>query len=148
MEQALNLIAITGEIVAAYVIRNHIAPADLPAVIASIHTSLAAMASRASSSEVMPTSEPTPALKPSRNQIQKSITPEALISFIDGKPYKTLKRHLTAHGFTPDSYCERFGLPGDYPMVSTAYASRRSDLAKEHQFGVVRGRGAKHRVKT
>lgn len=145
-ERALDLIAMAGEIAAAYVIRNHIAPADLPNLIAAIHASLATMASRGAGQDVTQTSEIAP--KPARAQIQKSITPEALISFIDGKPYKTLKRHLTAHGLTPDSYCERFSLPADYPMVSSAYASRRSSLAKEHKFGVVAGRGTKHRVKT
>ncbi|MCP1557927.1 UNVERIFIED_ORG: putative transcriptional regulator [Methylobacterium sp. SuP10 SLI 274] len=63
-------------------------------------------------------------------QVRKSITPDALISFIDGKPYKTLKRHLSAHGLDPYSYCQRYGLPNDYPMVAAAYAARRSELAK------------------
>ncbi len=43
-------------------------------------------------------------------QIRKSITPDALISFIDGKPYKTLKRHLTGNGLTMEEYRQRFGL--------------------------------------
>lgn len=144
-ERALDLIGIASEIVAAYVIRNHIAPSDLPNLIAGIHASLATMASRSPGQDVIPTSEP--ASKPARAQILKSIAPEALISFIDGRSYKTLKRHLTKHGFTPDTYRERFGLPAGYPMVSSAYASRRSDLAKEHKFGIRAGRGAKHRVK-
>ncbi len=114
-------------------------------LIAGIHASLATMASRSPGQDVIPTSEA--ASKPARAQILKSIAPEALISFIDGRSYKTLKRHLTKHGFTPDTYRERFGLPAGYPMVSSAYASRRSDLAKEHKFGIRAGRGAKHRVK-
>lgn len=142
--QLPKLIANACEIAAAYVSNNHVSADDLPKLIATIHASLALMGSQPQASASA--SEPKPKL--TADQIRKSITPDALISFIDGIPYKTLKRHLTAHGLTPDSYCERFGLPADYPMVSSAYASRRSALAKEHKFGVVAGRGTKHRVKT
>lgn len=45
-----------------------------------------------------------------------------LVSMIDGKPYKMLKRHLGMNGYTPDSYRAAFGLPRDYPMVAQAYA--------------------------
>ena len=37
-------------------------------------------------------------------QIRNSIRPDAIVSFIDGRRYKTLKRHLTAHGFDPRAY--------------------------------------------
>jgi len=67
--------------------------------------------------------------------VKKSIRPEGIVSFIDGKTYKTLKRHLTKHGLTPDSYRERFGLSGDYPMVALAYSEKRSSLAKSLRFG-------------
>jgi predicted transcriptional regulator len=68
--------------------------------------------------------------KPTASQIRKSITPDALISFIDGKAYKTLKRHLSANGFDPHSYRERYGLPRDYPLVVPSYAAQRSELAR------------------
>lgn len=70
-------------------------------------------------------------------QIKKSITPEGLISFMDGKRYKTLKRHLTTHGLSPESYRVRFGLPHDYPMVASDYAAQRSALAKSIGLGRV-----------
>ena len=35
---------------------------------------------------------------------------------------------------------EKWGLPGDYPMVAPAYSERRSTLAK--QFGLGRGKQA------
>ncbi|SFU97489.1 ROS/MUCR transcriptional regulator protein [Methylobacterium sp. UNCCL125] len=56
--------------------------------------------------------------------------PDGLVSFVDGKTYKTLKRHLTAHGLHPQSYRERYGLPADYPMVAHNYAEQRSQIAK------------------
>ncbi len=71
----------------------------------------------------------------SASEIRQSIQAAGLVSFLDGRTYKTLKRHLTKHGFTPDSYRERFSLPADYPMVAPSYAQRRSTLAKELGFG-------------
>jgi predicted transcriptional regulator len=81
-------------------------------------------------------SEPEIAVeKPTAAQIRKSISDEGIVSFIDGKPYKTLKRHLTKHGLTPQAYRQRYGLPADYPMVAPGYAAQRSALAKEIGLG-------------
>ncbi len=139
--QLPGLMANACEIAAAYVSSNHVSAHDLPNLIATIHASLAQMGSQASASA----SELKPKL--AADQISKSITPDALISFIDGKPYKTLKRHLTAQGFDPATYRERFGLPANYPMVAPSYSSRRSALAKKIALGIVSGQGAKRRVK-
>lgn len=58
-----------------------------------------------------------------------------IISMIDGKPYKTLRRHLSRHGMTPEQYRERFGLKSDYPMVSETYSQARRDMAKKIGLG-------------
>lgn len=142
-EQLPGLMASACEITAAYISNNHVSAHDLPNLIATIHASLAQMASQPQVSASA--SEPKPKL--AADQIRKSITHDALISFIDGMPYKTLKRHLTARGFDPATYRERFGLPADYPMIAPSYSSRRSELAKKIRLGVVSGQGAKHRVK-
>lgn len=63
-------------------------------------------------------------------QIRKSVRDDAIVSFIDGKPYKSLKRHLTAHGLDPAGYRQRFGLGSDYPMTAPAYSRQRSALAR------------------
>lgn len=76
----------------------------------------------------------------SAEQIEASITPDALISFVDGKPYKTLKRHLGTHGLDPASYCRRYGLPRDYPMVAASYSKQRADLARAIGLGQPKGR--------
>ncbi len=73
--------------------------------------------------------------KPSTAAVRKSITHDHLISFIDGKPYKSLKRHLNTKGFTPASYRERFGLKPDYPMTAPSYSAQRSELAKKAGLG-------------
>ena len=73
--------------------------------------------------------------RPTPAQIRKSIRPDGLVSFIDGKSYKTLKRHLTKHGLDPQSYRDRFGLPSDYPTTSANYSAQRSALAKSLGLG-------------
>ena len=65
----------------------------------------------------------------------KSITPDFLICLDDGKRLKTLKRHLTNLGMTPDQYRTKWGLPDSYPIVAPEYAATRSALAKKSGLG-------------
>jgi predicted transcriptional regulator len=58
-----------------------------------------------------------------------------IISMIDGKPYKTLRRHLAGHGLTPEQYRERYNLRADYPMVAENYSQARRDMAKKIGLG-------------
>ena len=129
-ESETILIGETASVVGAFVSKNHVSTAELPVLIASVHGAFAGLVAGSS---------PAPAEAPSElatpAQIRKSITPAALISFIDGKPYKTLKRHLTVHGLEPASYRKRFGLPGDYPMVCASYSATRSELARDLGLG-------------
>lgn len=68
--------------------------------------------------------------------VRKSLASrDHLISLVDGKSYKTLKRHLSIHGLTPAQYRERYGLKSDYPMVAPAYAETRRALAKKIGLG-------------
>ncbi|MAM83051.1 MAG: transcriptional regulator [Acidobacteria bacterium] len=68
--------------------------------------------------------------------IEESLESEDhIISMIDGKPYKVLKRHLRAHDLTPDQYRRRFALPSDYPMVATNYSQKRSGMARKAGLG-------------
>lgn len=136
-EKTIGLIEMTGDIVAAYVSRNHVSVADLPALIASVHIALAGRVTGA------PAPAQTTVERPTAAQIRKSVTADALISFIDGTPYKTLKRHLTKHGFNPDSYREHFGLPSDYPMVAASYSETRSNLARSLGLGQSGNRSVK-----
>lgn len=110
-------------IVAAYVTHNHVAAAELPALLGTVHRALAGLG--------LPTVEPAPEVeKPSPAEIRRSIRDDGLTSFIDGRSYKTLRRHLGTHGLTPEGYRARFGLPVDYPMTAPGYSARRSELAK------------------
>lgn len=68
--------------------------------------------------------------------VRKSLaSPDHIISMIDGKPYRTLKRHLSTHGLTPAEYRARYKLPADYPMVAPAYSEARRDTAKRLGLG-------------
>ena len=123
VEDKATLIELTAEIVANYVANNSTPVSELPALIRATHDALAGIGSPpAPTVEVV--TKATPA------QIRKSITPEALISFEDGKPYKTLKRHLTTHGMTVAEYKAKWGLPNDYPTTAPAYSEARSQMAK------------------
>ena len=129
-DQTTNFVELAGDIVSAYVSNNPVRPADLPDLIRQVHTALQALATGAAAASPEAEIE-----KPTAAQIRKSVMPEGIISFIDGKPYKTLKRHLKTHGLDPYSYRQRYGLPAEYPMVAAEYAKQRSDLAKSIGLG-------------
>jgi predicted transcriptional regulator len=79
--------------------------------------------------------------------VRKSLaSKDFIISLIDGKPYRTLKRHLSRHGLTPDDYRTRFGLKSDYPMVAESYSQVRRDMARK--IGLGRKAGTKVAAKT
>ena len=132
---ATDYVALTAGLVSAYVSNNRVQPSEIGALIDSMHTALTGLAQGAAA-EALATQKPTPA------QIRKSITADTLISFIDGKPYKTLKRHLTGNGTTIEEYRERYGLPRDNPSVAASYSESRSALAKSFGLGQQRRRAA------
>jgi len=122
-EKNAALIGLTADVVAAFVGNNAVAVADLPSLIKTVHAAL-------SGAEAPAPVAVEEVIKPTTAQIRKSITQDALISFIDNRPYKTLKRHLTTHGLTIAEYKAKFGLPNDYPTTAPAYSEARSAMAK------------------
>jgi predicted transcriptional regulator len=136
--QDTALIDLAGDIVSAFVSNNSVPLAELPALIRNVHAALSGLASGIAE-PASPSTEGT-VDKPTAAQIRKSVTPDGIVSFLDGKTYKTMKRHLTTNGFNPQSYRQRFGLPADYPMVASSYAAQRSALAKSIGLGRVGGR--------
>ncbi len=125
-DQAIGLAA---DIVSAYVTRNNVPASELPALIASTHSALLKL-SAPSQPEPVKLEPPVP--------IRKTVTPDHIISLEDGRPYRSLKRHLTSRGLTPEDYRRKWGLPHDYPMVAANYAAQRSELAKSIGLGQVR----------
>lgn len=118
-----ELITLTADIVASFVENNSVSVGDLPGLITATHGALAGLGEAA---EAVP-AEP---VFVAAVTVRKSLaSPDALISMIDGKPYKMLKRHLSGNGLTPDEYRARYNLPRDYPMTAPSYTQTRRDLA-------------------
>lgn len=122
-----DLVRLTSTIVGAYVENNTISMGHLPELVQQVHGALQRLG-QPETPEVE-----APSLTPS--QIRKSITHEAIISFEDGRPYKTLKRHLSSRGLTIAEYKAKWGLPEDYPTTAPAYSETRSSMAKSLGLG-------------
>lgn len=118
-----NVVALAAQVVTAYVAGNHVQAAELARLLNHVHATLKGLGS----SRTEPAEERR-ALSPT--EIRRSITPEGLTSFEDGKTYKTLRRHLTRNGLTPEAYRTKWGLPADYPVTAPAYSAHRSQLAR------------------
>jgi len=128
-----SYVDLAADIVSAYVTKNAVPIAELPALIANVHSALSKTAQGT-------TEQPREELRPAV-PIKKSITPDYLICLEDGKRFKSLKRHLrTAYDLTPDQYRARWGLPSDYSMVAPNYSKARSQLA------TTMGLGQKRRI--
>ncbi len=124
---AVDLLGLTTEIVAAHVSNNAVSVDELPLLINQVHRSLTTLGSAP---------EPTQEKLQPAVPVKKSVTPDFIICLEDGKKLKMLKRHLkTAYDMTPEEYRERWQLPPDYPMVAPNYARQRSKLAKEIGLG-------------
>ncbi|MDB5581654.1 MAG: transcriptional regulator [Bradyrhizobium sp.] len=105
---------------------------DVPAFLKSMFDTVSSLGgSTAATEPESVAAEYTPAVT-----VRKSLgSPEHIISLIDGKPYKTLRRHLSGHGLTPEQYRERYNLKSDYPMVAPAYSTVRREMAKKIGLG-------------
>ena len=130
-----DLTGITAHIVSAFVSQNRVDPSQVAALILSVHQALTGLGGEAAAQAAADESK-------SKAEIKKSITGEHLFSFIDGKPYRMLKRHVGIHGMTLADYRERFGLPHDYPSTAPGYSAARSAMAKLIGLGQ-KGRKAK-----
>ena len=97
-----DLVEMTAELVSAYVAKNSVPVADLPALIVSIHSALGGLG-KPSQPEV--TAEPPKPAVP----VKKSITDEYLISLEDGRKLKSMKRYLAGLGMTPADYRAKWG---------------------------------------
>jgi predicted transcriptional regulator len=106
---------------------------EVPAFLKSVHEAVTRLnVTSAPEAQAEPAAEFTPAVS-----VRKSLAnPDYIISMIDGKPYKTLRRHLSTNGMTPDEYRQRYGLKVDYPMVAATYSESRRAMA--HKIGLGR----------
>jgi predicted transcriptional regulator len=143
-ENKLNSVELATELTIAWLgnQNNRAAAEDVPTFLRTMHatvTELATGSSAAGEAEGAASgNEFTPAVS-----VRKSLaSKDHLISMIDGKPYKTLRRHLSTHGLTPEEYRARYNLKADYPMVAPTYSEARRAMA--HKIGLgAKGRAAR-----
>ena len=124
------LVELTAGLVAAYVSKNALRPADLPALIDNVHAALVCLDTN-KEERAIPAVKQEPAVNP-----KKSVTPDYIICLEDGKKFKSIKRQLmNKFGLTPQQYRERWDLGPNYPMVAPNYAALRSELARQIGLG-------------
>lgn len=123
-----ELIEMTTRIVSAFVQNNEVEQADLPKLIGKTWSALSDIAGDELAGNRLGLEPPVP--------IDESVTEDHIICLEDGKPFKSLKRHLRSHyDLSPEEYRAKWGLPSDYPMVAPNYARARSRLARDMQLG-------------
>lgn len=104
---------------------------DVPSFLLKMHEAVRGLSTSGEEEQQGAAEEYTPAVSARKSLASK----DHIISMIDGKPYKTLRRHLSRHGLTPEQYRERYNLKPDYPMVSESYSQTRRDMAKRIGLG-------------
>ena len=122
-----DLAELTADIVSAYVAKNAVRPEDIATLISTVHSALSNIGTRG---QAAPEEKPTAPMS-----WKKAIKPDGIISFEDGKSYKSMKRHLTGRGLTPQQYREKWSLPKDFPMVAPNYSAARSEMARKLGLG-------------
>jgi len=115
---------------------------EVPAFLAKMHAAVQALGNPSTANAA---ESPAPAITPATT-VRKSLSSrDHILSLIDGKPYKTLRRHLSTHGLTPEQYRERYSLKSDYPMVAPSYSEARRSMAQKIGLGQ-KGRAARKTV--
>ena len=105
---------------------------EVPSFLKAMHEAVGALGS---DGEVDGAAEPAATHTPAVSVRKSLASKDHIISMIDGKSYKTLRRHLATHGMTPAEYRERYGLKPDYPMVAENYSESRRAMAKKIGLG-------------
>ena len=126
-----DLTGLTVDLLSAFVSNNNVRSDDLPGLISSTHAALAALGSVNAETAEVPAEEFTPAVTARKSLASR----DHILSMIDGRPYRSLKRHLSSKGLTPEDYRARYGLPASYPMVAPGYSEERRAVAKKLGLG-------------
>jgi predicted transcriptional regulator len=102
---------------------------DVPAFLHKMHEADSHLADPQQLEETDEQQEFTPAVSARRSLASKDHN----VSMVDGKPYRTLRRHLAKHGLTPEQYRERYNLKPDYPMVAENLLASPARLGQAHR---------------
>ena len=147
-ETNLNPVELATELTIAWLgnQNNRVQADEVPTFLRTMHATLTELSNSPSApdnaqKDAEPEHDAVPAVT-----VRKSLaSKDHIISMIDGKPYKTLRRHLSTHGLTPEEYRARYNLKPDYPMVAESYSEQRRAMAKKIGLGN-KGRAAKKRT--
>jgi predicted transcriptional regulator len=136
-QSSFNIVDLTINLAIAWLNNqnNPVAAGQVPALLHATYDTILELADRSGRPRSSERSVINREFVPMVSESQSLASPDYILSLINGKPYKTLRRHLTKHGLTPEEYRARYHLPLDYPMVAPSYAEKRSDLAKELGLG-------------
>lgn len=144
-ETRANLVELATDLTIAWLgnSNNRATAEDVPEFLKKMHATLSELSGTAGTA-----SDDTSADQPVEHvpavSARKSLgSKDHIISMIDGKPYKTLRRHLSTHGLTPEEYRQRYNLKPDYPMVAETYSEQRRLMAKKIGLGQ-KGRAARN----
>lgn len=148
-DNALNAVELATELTIAWLgnQNNRVTAEEVPAFLRTMHATINELSSGSSIEESAQSGDEaaqefTPAVS-----VRKSLgSKDHIISMIDGKPYRTLRRHLSTHGLTPEEYRARYNLKPDYPMVAESYSAQRREMAMKIGLGS-KGRAAKGAAK-
>jgi predicted transcriptional regulator len=144
-EENRNSVGLATEITIAWLgnPNNRVTPEDVPTFLRTMHAAITDLSGTATvASEAGETASPDAAFTPAVSVRKSLASKDHIISLIDGRPYKTLRRHLSGHGLTPEQYRSRYNLKADYPMVAENYSAARRAMA--HKIGLgAKGRQAK-----
>jgi predicted transcriptional regulator len=140
----LNSVELATELTIAWLgnQNNRASAEDVPTFLRTMHATVTELSTGSSAAgepgDATSVEEFTPAVS-----VRKSLaSQDHIISMIDGKPYKALRRHLSTHGLTPEEYRARYNLKADYPMVAPSYSEQRRAMA--HKIGLgAKGRAAR-----
>lgn len=147
-----DVMSLTVTLLSAYFVNNTVPSGELPALVEGTRKALLggslpvpasaevradparpeAAASEPASPEPVGTGSE---FKPAVTVEESLASPDHIVSMIDGKPYKALKRHLGAHGLTFAEYRARYSLPSDYPKVAPGYSAARREVAMRMGLG-------------
>lgn len=132
---AVNAVELATELTIAWLgnHNNRVSADDVPAFLQKMHQTVSDLAAPTSADGAgdgeAQTFEP-------QVSVRKSLASrDHIISMIDGKPYRTLRRHLKTNGLTPEQYRERYKLKPDYPMIAPSYSEVRRAMANKIGLG-------------
>jgi len=131
-----NLINNITRIAVAYLgnTNTNISPKDVVGFVRNLHDTLSVL-ELGSGGGTSPLDVKEGSLNPAV-PIARSVCDDYLICLEDGRKLKMLRRYLRSrYKMTPDEYRLKWGLPDDYPMVSSNYAAQRSALAMQSGLG-------------